>query len=156
MIGYNYDKKTRSFDESVEYFYLEEPAVPDHLYPVVVYGVFDRVTINNSTMKRLKDDIIKMLSRSEKFGVMLRDQTQTIKTNTVEQSGYRFILLHGFQTTPESVFFPWLKKSLEDQGHEVIVPALPNTQSPNIDQQVEFVKKYGQFDERTIVVGHSL
>jgi hypothetical protein len=66
-------------------------------------------------MKRLKDDIIKMLSRSEKFGVMLRDQTQTIKQNGTQKAGYRFILLHGSLATPEMFFFPWLKKSLEDQ-----------------------------------------
>ena len=89
--------------------------VQDHLYPVIVYGVFDRVTINNSTMKRLKDDVIKMLSRSDKFGVMLRDQTQSLKKRSSEKSGYRFILLHGYNTTPESVFFPWLKESLEAQ-----------------------------------------
>gem|GEM_PF-5883952 len=35
-----------------------------------VYGVFDRITINASSLHRLKDDVIKMLVRAEKFGVM--------------------------------------------------------------------------------------
>ena len=43
--------------------------MPDELFPVRVSGVFDRVTVGQSVHRRLKDDIIKMLSRTEKFGV---------------------------------------------------------------------------------------
>jgi hypothetical protein len=47
--------------ETIEYFYLEDPKVPKKLFPIQLSGVFDRVTINESTSRRLKDDIIKML-----------------------------------------------------------------------------------------------
>lgn len=45
-----------------------------------VYGVFDRVTINASSLHRLKDDVIKMLVRAEKFGVLKMMSEDSEKT----------------------------------------------------------------------------
>lgn len=53
----------------IEYFYLESPHIPEKLFPIKVYGIFDRVTIEESKMGRLKEDIIKILSLTKKFGV---------------------------------------------------------------------------------------
>jgi len=65
---------------------LEDPKIPEHLFPVKLFGVFDRVTINESTLKRLKDDIIKMLTRAEKFGIwkaIVSDKpSETTKSHT--------------------------------------------------------------------------
>lgn len=69
LVAYGREESNRTRTETVEYFYLEDPKIPDHLFPVKVFGIFDRVTINDSTVKRLKDDIIKMLTRAEKFGI---------------------------------------------------------------------------------------
>lgn len=55
--------------ESIEYFYLEDPHVPDDLFPVKVHGIFDRIQVSKSVYRRLKDDIIKMLGRADKFWV---------------------------------------------------------------------------------------
>ncbi len=55
--------------ESIEYFYLEDPHVPDEMFPVKVHGIFDRIQVNPSVHRRLKDDIIKMLWRADKFWV---------------------------------------------------------------------------------------
>lgn len=41
-----------------------------------VSGVFDRVTVGQSVYRRLKDDVIKMLSRTEKFGVKVIDASE--------------------------------------------------------------------------------
>lgn len=68
--------------ESIEYFYLEDPKIPDEMFPVKVSGVFDRLTIGESIHRRLKDDVIKMLSRTEKFGVKASD---TDESNEVER-----------------------------------------------------------------------
>lgn len=70
LVAYGRDEATRTRKELVEYFYLEDPKIPEGLFPVKVYGVFDRITINASSLHRLKDDVIKMLVRAEKFGVM--------------------------------------------------------------------------------------
>ncbi len=53
----------------IEYFYLESPHIPEKFFPIKVYGIFDRVTIEESKMGRLKEDIIKILSLTKKFGV---------------------------------------------------------------------------------------
>lgn len=54
---------------TVEYFYLESPHIPDKFFPCTVYGIFDRVTIEEQKLPRLKEDIIKILAMSKKFGV---------------------------------------------------------------------------------------
>ncbi len=69
---------------------------------------------------------------------------------------YNFILLHGFGGDAESNFFPWLKEKLERNGHSVFVPNLPNTNNPNISEQVDYVLANTKIDENTIIVGHSL
>ncbi len=67
-----------------------------------------------------------------------------------------FVLLHGYTGNPEANFFPWLKKELESRGHKVTVPKLPNTASPKINEQIEYVLKNCKFDENTVLLGHSL
>jgi hypothetical protein len=46
----------------VEYFYLESPNIPEKYYPVSVYGIFDRVTINQENHDRAREDIVKLLN----------------------------------------------------------------------------------------------
>jgi leucyl-tRNA synthetase len=67
-----------------------------------------------------------------------------------------YVLLHGFTGSPNANFFPWLKKELEKRGAKVFVPALPNTDNPSIPEQVEFVLKNAEFNENTVLLGHSL
>lgn len=67
-----------------------------------------------------------------------------------------FVLLHGFTATPEDDFHPWLKKKLESLGYRVQVPRLPHTDNPTEKEQVDFVRSSVQFDEGTILLGHSL
>jgi hypothetical protein len=51
----------------VEYFYLEDPNIPKDKYPVVVYPIYDKVTIKDERLTRLKEDIIKILAENDKF-----------------------------------------------------------------------------------------
>lgn len=55
--------------EPVEYFYLEEPNVPENYFPVKIYGIYDRITVEKNKLDRLKEDVIKILSETEKFGI---------------------------------------------------------------------------------------
>jgi len=57
--------------EPVEYFYLEEPNVPKDYFPLKVYGIYDRITVEKSKLDRLKEDVIKILWETEKFGVYI-------------------------------------------------------------------------------------
>ncbi len=65
------------------------------------------------------------------------------------------ILLHGHGGTPASFWLPWLRAALEKRGCSVWVPQLPNTNQPDINEQLIYVLKNGIFDEETILVGHS-
>ena len=53
----------------IEYFYLESPRIPEKFFPVRVYGIFDRVTIDEEKIGRIREDIIKILSMTKKFWV---------------------------------------------------------------------------------------
>lgn len=68
----------------------------------------------------------------------------------------RFVLLHGFEGSAHTNFFPWLKAELEKRGHQVEAPELPNSLKPREAEQVEYVVKNCHFDENTVVIGHSL
>jgi leucyl-tRNA synthetase len=68
----------------------------------------------------------------------------------------RFVLIHGFEGSAHTNFFPWLKAELEKRGNEVEAPELPNSNHPKEEEQVEYVLKNCHFDENTVVVGHSL
>jgi len=67
--------------ESVEYFYLETPHIPDDKFPIKVYGIFDRITVDEAKIPRLKEDIIKILAEVKKFGVLLQDAKVEEKDN---------------------------------------------------------------------------
>jgi leucyl-tRNA synthetase len=72
------------------------------------------------------------------------------------ESEYNYVLLHGYDGSPESIYFPWLKKQLEQRGLKVFAPALPNSENPTEQEQVDLVLKNCKFDENTILLGHSL
>ena len=67
-----------------------------------------------------------------------------------------YVLLHGFTGSVEANFFPWLKQQLEKNGKKVWAENLPDTSNPSIDKQVEFVLKNVEFNENTVLLGHSL
>ncbi|MFH1200901.1 MAG: class I tRNA ligase family protein, partial [bacterium] len=67
-----------------------------------------------------------------------------------------YVLLHGYNGTPEGIFFPWLKKELEKVNFKYQAPILPNPSNPTEEEQVNFVLKNCKFDSNTILLGHSL
>ncbi|MDP3965012.1 MAG: leucine--tRNA ligase [bacterium] len=79
-----------------------------------------------------------------------------IKNSELLKGKRRFVLLHGYNGTPDGIFFPWLKSLLEKHGYEVEVPTLPNPTKPTEEEQVKYVLKNSTFDEHTVVFGHSL
>ncbi|MFH1291736.1 MAG: leucine--tRNA ligase [bacterium] len=73
-----------------------------------------------------------------------------------ENKKYNYVLLHGFTGRSDKNFFPKIVKKLEVQGHTVYCPDLPNTDEPQVDEQVKCVMDNCKFDENTILLGHSL
>jgi hypothetical protein len=45
----------------IEYFYLEDPVIKDEYFPLKIYGIYDRISIDEEKLPRLKEDIIKIL-----------------------------------------------------------------------------------------------
>lgn len=69
----------------------------------------------------------------------------------------KVVIVHGTNANPEKNWYPWLKKQLESCGHEVFVPALPDSAFPNGEKWIDYILENTPFafDEDTVVVGHS-
>lgn len=67
------------------------------------------------------------------------------------------ILVHGWEGTPWGGWRPWLKKELEKHGFKVIMPAMPETDTPTLEKWLSHLQAVvGTPDEQTYFVGHSL
>ena len=71
--------------DPIEYFYLEDPQIPTDYFPINSYGIFDRVTLEEQKVWRLKEDIIKILSETKKFGVYLAEKNTTNEPTSKKQ-----------------------------------------------------------------------
>jgi predicted alpha/beta hydrolase family esterase len=69
----------------------------------------------------------------------------------------RVFIIHGWDGFPEEAWLPWLKNKLQEQGLAVTVPAMPDAETPKINQWVPYLAKLiGQPDSETFLVGHSI
>lgn len=66
--------------EPIEYFYLETPNVPDDYYPLNIFWIYDRVTVEEQKIWRLKEDIIKILGEAKKFGIYITESVKPKKS----------------------------------------------------------------------------
>lgn len=83
-----------------------------------------------------------------------RSQGAEINFPVAEEADY--VLLHGYTGSPDGTFFPVLRKKIEDLGHKVYAPQLPNTNHPTIMEQAKYVLNNYEFTENTVLLGHSL
>jgi serine hydrolase len=69
----------------------------------------------------------------------------------------KFLILHGTDGSPESNWFMWLKGVLIGKGHEVWLPQLPHSNTPNTKTYNEFLLSNSDFvfDKNTVIIGHS-
>jgi len=68
-----------------------------------------------------------------------------------------FIIIHGVYSNPEDNWFPWLKKELEGQGYEVIVPKMPTPLDQSLESWLRVFSNYeSKINEETVLIGHSL
>jgi predicted alpha/beta hydrolase family esterase len=68
----------------------------------------------------------------------------------------KIVIFHGWTANSRDNWFPWMKNKLEKKKLEVIVPDLPNTMHPQQKEWLAAVLKLTDYDENTIIVGHSL
>lgn len=68
-----------------------------------------------------------------------------------------FYIVHGYQASPESHWFPCLEQQLTADGHRVHTIALPNPNQPKIDEWGESIRReIGRPDSDTCIITHSL
>lgn len=73
------------------------------------------------------------------------------------QKQKRVFIIHGWDATPETDFFPWLKKELEAKDFSVMVPTMPDTSHPTLGRWLPCLQNIvGTIDINTYFVGHSL
>lgn len=69
----------------------------------------------------------------------------------------RGILVHRWAGGPEDDWRPWLKRELEKRGYEVLVPEMPDTETPVIEKWVSHLTSVvGTPDAETYFIGHSI
>ena len=69
----------------------------------------------------------------------------------------RVIIVHGWSGSPNTDFLPWAKEGLERKGYQVIVPAMPDTDTPKIENWVPYLKEVvGKVSREDILIGHSI
>jgi predicted alpha/beta hydrolase family esterase len=67
----------------------------------------------------------------------------------------RAIIFHGTGGNPEVAWYPWLAKRLADRGYEVETPHYPELNVTPIADFLPGVLAAHEFDEHTVLVGHS-
>ncbi|OHA63893.1 MAG: hypothetical protein A2940_00990 [Candidatus Wildermuthbacteria bacterium RIFCSPLOWO2_01_FULL_48_29] len=68
----------------------------------------------------------------------------------------RAIIVHCWGGNPEYCWYPQTKKELEEQGFEVMVPAMPDTEHPKQSAWVPVLREVvGTPTEETYLIGHS-
>ena len=69
----------------------------------------------------------------------------------------RVVLVHGWQSSPDDCWFPWLRGELLARGFTVIAPAFPNPREPDSALWVHTLTgAVGEADCNTHFIGHSL
>lgn len=68
-----------------------------------------------------------------------------------------FFILHGVYANPESNWFPWLKKELENRNYDVVVPKFPTPLDQSLESWMRTIAKYeNKISAESVLIGHSL
>jgi hypothetical protein len=71
--------------------------------------------------------------------------------------GNRVFIIHCWGGKPNTRWYPWLKAELRKRGFEVHVPAMPDTEHPELNAWVKCLKDVvGTPNENCYFVGHSV
>lgn len=64
---------------------MEEPNIPESYFPINSYGIFDRLTLEEQKLGRLKEDIIKILAETKKFGIYSTESSKDLGNQASEK-----------------------------------------------------------------------
>jgi len=65
----------------------------------------------------------------------------------------KIVVFHGTGGSPDINWFPWLVAKGKKLGHVVVVPRMPTPQGQDVRTWLKYVP---DFDEDTILIGHSI
>lgn len=67
------------------------------------------------------------------------------------------LILHGTEGSPDENWFQWLGNKLEEDGYNVWIPQLPDSNFPDLEKYNRFLlsNKDWKFNEDSILIGHS-
>lgn len=68
----------------------------------------------------------------------------------------RAYIVHGWASSPEDCWFPWLKKELENRGCAVVVPAMPQPKDPEPHAWLSMLNETIGSIDGAVLIGHSL
>lgn len=69
----------------------------------------------------------------------------------------KFIIVHGWYGSINSDWIPWLKSELEKRGYEVLIPEMPESNSPVIEKWVDCLNKtIGKLNKDIYFIGQSI
>lgn len=69
----------------------------------------------------------------------------------------RVIVVHRWGGTPETDWYPWLKREVESRGGECLILEMPDPNTPKIKEWVSTLKQsVKEVNEQTYFVGHSI
>lgn len=68
----------------------------------------------------------------------------------------KFYIIHGYGADSYSNFFPWLKNKLNQEKIFCEVLDLPNTNFPNLNEWINYLKNHIEINENTYLICHSL
>jgi hypothetical protein len=67
------------------------------------------------------------------------------------------VIIHGWGSSSKGDWVPWLAGECRKLGYNVIAPDMPDTDAPDIDKWVDYLKNIlKSVDENTYFVGHSI
>jgi predicted alpha/beta hydrolase family esterase len=67
------------------------------------------------------------------------------------------IIIHGYKSSPQDCWFPWLKKELEKRWYDVKIPKMPHPDHPKVSAWIKTIQHtVGNVSPTTYFVGHSL
>ena len=68
----------------------------------------------------------------------------------------KYYIIHGWDGSPEEPLHRWLKRELEQRGHKVVVPEMPETETPHIESWVQKAEQIIEPNEDAVLIGHSI
>ncbi|MBI2436283.1 MAG: leucine--tRNA ligase [Candidatus Magasanikbacteria bacterium] len=146
----------------------------DHVKKLEVCYVGDGVHFNSEFLNGLrnKDAIIKIIFWLEEKGFGKRKVQYKLRDWSVSRQRFwgapipmlrneqratskkQYVFIQGRASTVEDLFWPWLKTELENRGNTVVALNLKPSE-PKADEQAKFLLNNVEFDENTVVIGHS-